>query len=133
MVLIPFCNSATDFKVRRKNIRYVPQRVPGRVEHFCFERADLDLVALADGFVDMGNAVRLVARRHHPAFVMRLELADAGGVIGVMMGHQNVGQFPSGLLQRGLDRSGFWRIDRSRRSRGRVVDEDAEIVGKTGE
>ena len=85
---------------------------PGVSMTRAFERADAHVVALAHRFIDMRDALRLAARRDNAAFVMRFEFGDAGGVIAVMMRHQDVGKAPAGLFQRGLDRSGFRRIDR---------------------
>ena len=59
----------------------------------------------------MGDALRLTAGRGHPAVVMRFELANAGGVIGVVMGDENIGEPPAGFLKRRLDRPGFRGID----------------------
>ena len=104
-----------------------------RLDDASFERADAHCVALAHRFVDMSNALRLGARRDDAAFVRCFELADAGGVVGMMMGHQNLGKPPAGLFQRGLDRSGFRRIDRCGGAACRVVDENAEIILQAGE
>ncbi len=94
---------------------------PGVSMTRAFERADAHCVALAHRFVDMGNALRLGARRDHAAFVTRFELADAGGVIAMMMRHQDFGEPPAGLFQRGLDRQRLpaHRSTRSRRLPGR--------------
>ncbi len=35
------------------------------------ERADTDHIALAHGLIDVGDALRFVARRYHPALVLR--------------------------------------------------------------
>ncbi len=104
-----------------------------RLEDARFERADAHGVALTHRFVDMGDPLRLGAGRDYAAFVHRFKLADAGGVIAVMMGHQDLGKPPSGLLQRGLDRRGLRSIDgRGGAARG-VVNEHAEIIGQAGE
>ncbi len=98
-----------------------------------FERADLHRVALADCLVDMRDALRFVARRDDAAFVVRLKLADAGGVIAVVMRHQNIREPPAGLFERGLDRSGLRRVDGRRRAALRIVNEHAEIILQAGE
>ncbi len=59
----------------------------------------------------MSDALRLTAGRGHTAVMMRLELADAGGVIAMMMGDENIGEPPAGFLKRRLDRPGFRGID----------------------
>ena len=64
---------------------------------------------------------------------LRFEFADAGGVIGVVMGDQNIGEPPAGFFQRRLDRSGFRRVDRRRGAALRVVDQHAEIILQAGE
>ena len=81
----------------------------------------------------MGDALRLGARRDDAAFVLRFDFANAGGVIGMVMGHQNVAEPPAGLLERRLDRRGLRRVDRRRRAACRIVNEHAEIVLQAGE
>ena len=83
--------------------------------------------------VHMGDALRFLARRDDAAFVVGFEFADAGGVIGVMMGHEDIREPPAGLFQRGLDRRRLRRIDGCRRAARRVVQQDAVIVLEAGE
>ena len=59
---------------------------------------------------------------------MRLELADAGGVVGVMVCHQDIGQPPTGLFQRRLDRGGFGSVNCGSGAALRIVKQNAEIV-----
>ena len=84
---------------------------PGRLDDAAFHRANLHGVALAHGFVDLGDAAGFAVGRHHPAAVAGFELLDAAGVVAVVMRHQDVGEFPAGRLQRGLDRSRLRRVD----------------------
>ena len=99
-----------------EEIRDVARGVAGRVDDAAFEPADPRRVTLADGLIDVRNALCLVARGDDAAFVLLLEFANALGVIGVVMGHQNIGEPPAGFLQRRLDRLRP-RVRRSRRSR----------------
>ena len=57
-----------------------------------------------------------------------LERGDAGSVVAVMMGDEDIGQFPAGRRERGLDGRGLRSVD-GRRGAGRgIVHEDAVIV-----
>jgi hypothetical protein len=67
-------------------------------------------------------------RGNHPASVALLEFSDAAGVIGVMMGDENVGEPPAGRLQCVLDRRGLRRIDRRGRASFGIMQEHAVIV-----
>jgi hypothetical protein len=71
--------------------------------------------------------------RDHPAFVLLLQFGDAAGMVAVMVGHQDVGELPAGLLQRGLDGRGFRRVDRRGCAARRVVDQHAVIVVQAAE
>ena len=77
--------------------------------------------------------MRLVLRRDDAAFMMRLERADPGGVVGVVMRDEDIREPPAGLFQRGLHRLRFRGIDRGGRAAFRVMQEHAEIVLETGE
>ena len=102
--------------------------VAGRLDHAADQRADLHHVALAHRDVDAGNLLRFLARRDHAALVLLLQRLDAGGMIGVMVRDQNVGEPPPLFGKRGFDRRGFRRVDRGRRAGGGIVQQDAEIV-----
>jgi len=82
---------------------------------------------LADGLIDERNVAAL-GGRDHAAAVLLLELRNAGGVVGMMMRDQNVGQPPSGHLERLRDRRRFRRIDGGGCSACRIVQQHTEIV-----
>ena len=111
----------------------MPGRVPRRLQHAPDQRADLHHVALAHRYVDLGNLLRFLARRDDAAEVFLLQLGDAAGMIGVVMRHQNIGEAPAFLGERGIDRAGLGRIDRRRRPGRGVVQQDAVIVFQAGE
>jgi hypothetical protein len=54
-------------------------------------------------------------------------------VVGMMMGHEDVGKRPAFFAERGKDRFGFWRIDRRRRAALGRMHKDTEIVGEAWE
>jgi hypothetical protein len=49
----------------------------------------------------------------------------------VMMRHQNIGEFPSCLLQRQLDRRSLWGVDCGGRATLWIVEQNAEIIFQT--
>jgi hypothetical protein len=106
--------------------------VAGRVDDTPFERADADRIALTNRRVYMGNALRLIARRNDAALVMRLEFANALGVIGVMMRDENIREPPAGFGERRLDRGGLWSVDRGGGAGFRIVQQNAEIILEAG-
>ena len=60
--------------------------------------------------------------------VALLELGDAGGVVAVMMGDEDIGQLPAGRRERGLDGRRLRRVDGGGGAGRGIVDEDAVIV-----
>ena len=70
------------------------------------------------------------ARRGDAALVARLELGHAAGVIGVVMGDQDVGELPAGCPQGGFDRPRLGCVDRGGRAGRRVVHQHAEIIAE---
>ena len=107
--------------------------VARRFEHARFERADLDLVVLAHRHIDQGDARGLALGRDDAARIVLLEFRDAAGVVGMMMGHEDIGEPPAGRFQRRLDRRGLGRVDRRGRAAFGIVQEHAEIVLEAGE
>src|SRR5580700_2852109 len=105
----------------------------GRVDDLTLQAADPHRVAFAHGLVHMRDARRLGTRRDHAAFVLAFDLADALGVIGMMVRHQDVAQPPTGFFERGLDRRRLRHIDRRGGAACRMVDQYAEIVLQAGE
>ncbi len=84
----------------------VAARVPRRVEDRRAMPAERHDVAVAHGYVDARNARRIGARADDRATRPPLELEVAAGVIGVVMGVEDVGQAPAlrGELYRDLAR-----------------------------
>ena len=106
--------------------------VAGRLEHMGLERSEPDLVVLAHRGIDQRDAAGLAVGRDDAAAMALLEFRDAAGVIGVVMGDEDVGELPAGRLQRGFDRRGLGRIDCRGRARFGVVHEHAIIVREAG-
>src|SRR5262252_2668040 len=76
----------------------------------------------------MLDPLRFPARRGHAAVVMRFQFADAGGVIGVVVRHQNIGEPPPRLFERRLDRGGLRSVNCGGGAALRIVKQNAEIV-----
>ena len=75
-----------------------------------------------------GIVVGFRRRRHHAAFVFVLQRRDAAGVVGVMVGDQDIGELPAGGLERGLDRRRLGRVDGGGRAALRVMQQHPVIV-----
>src|SRR5262249_25016914 len=90
--------------------------------------ADRDRVTLTHRLVDIRDALRFMARGDHAAAVAPLQLANAAGVVPVMMGDQDIAELPAGLAQRGFDRSGLGGAARGRGPAPLIVDDHAVIV-----
>ena len=65
--------------------------------------------------------------------VALLQVRNAGGVIAMVMGDENVAERPAGPVQSRFDRAGLWGINRGGGAARLVVDQDAVIVLQTGE
>ena len=85
--------------------------VAGHVEDAGDLGAERVLVAVAHLDVDAGNARAIGARPHDRAFPLGLEREIAAGVIGVVMGVEDMRQAPAGLGERALHRFGLRGID----------------------
>jgi hypothetical protein len=59
-----------------------------------------------------------------------LQRKHAIGVVGMMVGHQNMGEGPAARLQRLVNRRSVGGVDGGRLAGGRIVKQDAVIVGK---
>ena len=70
------------------------------------------LFAIAEGDVDAGNAVRIIAVPDDDTAGRALELQIAANVIVVMVGVENVGEAPAETFESGKNRFGDGRIDR---------------------
>ena len=75
---------------------------------------NLKRVALADLLVDAGHLGRLAARPDDRALGLGLERQVAVGVVGVVVGGQNMRERPALVLQRGGHRLGVGRVDGGR-------------------
>ena len=62
------------------------------------------------------------------ALMARLQFADSGGVIVVVVGDENIREPPAGFPQRRLDRRRLGSIDRGGGATLRVVQKHTEIV-----
>ena len=65
--------------------------------------------------------------------MMSFEFGDPAGVVGMMMGHENIAEAPAGRFQCRLDRRSLGRIDRRGRAASGIVQEHAEIILEAGE
>ena len=59
---------------------------------------------------------------------MRFQFADAGGVIAVVMRHQNIGEPPAGFFERRLDGRGFRSVNCGGGAACGIMKQNAEIV-----
>ena len=93
--------------------------VARRVDHAGGGVADLHGVALAHDGIELRNARGFLLRRNHAATVPLFQVWDAGGMVVMMMRDQNIGEFPAGRLERGLDGAALRRVDRRGGAGGR--------------
>src|ERR1700732_1992530 len=108
--------------------------VPRNLDDFCFERAGYDPVTLAYREVKAADLGGLLGRADDArAGIFRLQSGDALNMIDMMMGDQNIGQFPLTRGERGQARPRLGRVDRRRRTCVRIVDEHPEIILKAEE
>jgi hypothetical protein len=105
----------------------------GRFDHPGGQPADLHAVSFFYRDIHQRNARGLVRRCDHAAAMALFQCRDAVGVIGMVMRHQNVGEFPAGALQCVLDCAGFRCIDRCRRAARRIVQQNSIIVLQANE
>jgi len=92
------------------------------------QRSDLHDVAFAHRHVDVLDFGRLLARRDDAAAVLLLQRRNAGGVIAMMVCHQDIGEPPSGVGESLVDGRGLRRIDGGRGAGRRIVQQNAVIV-----
>src|SRR6185369_9209291 len=111
-----------------QEIADVPRGVARRFNHLRLKRADVHAIAFAHGLVDRRNAARLGGRCDHAAAMARLKRLDTARVIVMVMGHENIGELPSGALERGFDRSVLRRVDGSGGHGFWVVHQNTKIV-----
>ena len=109
------------------------ERVAGGVDDAHLDAAEHDRVAAADAFVDAGDALGLRRRAGDGAAELGLEAGIALDVVAVVVGGEDAVEPPALLGQPGADRCLLRCVDRRGKARGRVVDENAEIVGTAGE
>src|SRR6516162_274424 len=106
------------------------RRMAGCVIDRCFERPHPDFVVFGYGDINKWNA-RGFARRSNYATAMALfERCDTAGVIGMMMGHENIREPPSSGVQGRLDRARLGRINRRSSAALRIMQEHAVVVLK---
>ena len=79
--------------------------VARRLDDASGKSPDFNGIAFPNTDVDQGNSLGLLARGHHAAPMALLELGDAGGVVGVVVRHQDMAEPPSSTLERRLDRT----------------------------
>src|SRR5215216_8209593 len=103
-------------------------RMSGCLQHARGELTQPDHAAFGHRVVDQRNALSLVVRSDHAATVALLQVRNAAGMIAMMMGDENVGELPAGLVECRLDRPRFRSINSCRRSARLVMDENAVIV-----
>ena len=99
-----------------------------RCDHPCRQGADRDGIAFRDFLIHVRNLSCLLTRRHHSGTVAPFQFAYPGGMVAMMMGDQDVGQFPARRRQCRLDRRGFRRVDCRSGAARRIVDQHAVIV-----
>ena len=94
-----------------KVVGNVATRVPRHIKYGCAISTKLIRVAIAKRYVYARNAFDVGGRTNNSAVPLLLELEIASGVVKVVMGIENVGQFPSSIGERAIDRSRIRRID----------------------
>src|SRR5436190_3853993 len=110
----------------------MPGGMSGRFIDLPHQRTDAHLLALAYRDIDQRNALGLPVWSNDPAPVARFELGNAAGVVGVVMGDEDVGELPAFRAQGSLDRSRLGSIDGGRGTGRAVVEKDAVIILQTG-
>jgi hypothetical protein len=105
----------------------------GRLDHLDRMAGKIEAVTIADTLVDAGNLVGFVDRSgdgHAEAFLEREIRLD---MIMMMMGRENVGQFPAAPAECVEDGLFLRRIDRRGPAALGIMEQDAEIVAASAE
>ncbi len=92
-----------------------------------------DLVTPAHTLINLGNLVGFAARAVNGRCPERLQFADRLGVVGVMMGDEDMVEAPVAFGELRADRAFLRCVDRRRQAGRRIVQEHAEIVLETRE
>src|SRR5215813_5862791 len=115
-----------------KPVGDVAKRVTWRFDDVPRKRPDLDRVTLAHSLVDGWNLRSLDRWRDDAAFVLLLQGQDAVSMVGVMVGDEDVGQFPPARFKRRFNRRCVGRVDCSRGTAFRIMQQDAVVVSSAG-
>src|SRR5581483_6082054 len=83
--------------------------------------------------IDLGNARGFPRGRDDAAAVAPLQGLDPGGVIAMMVRHQDLVEPPAGLGQGGFHRTRLRRVDCRRRAAYGIVQQNAVVVAQTRE
>jgi len=113
-------------------IRDVPKRVAGRLDHAHLEIGEAELVALADLAIDAGDFCGFATRTDDLAACLGLERGIALRMVLVVMGCEDVCELPALFRESCLDGGYLGRVDRGRHAGFGVVDEHPVIVGACG-
>ncbi len=108
------------------------ERMAGHFDHLGLMRSDADDIALLDRLIERADLRRLLGRSDDADIrIGGLQPGNALDMIGMMMGHENIGEPPVLFGERFEDRRRIRRIDRRGRAAFGRMDQHAEIVGKT--
>ncbi len=89
---------------------------------------ELEFVAVRHGLVEAGDRHCLVERADDLKPVFFLEREIGFHVVAMVMGGENVGEFPAAAGGRFEDRLFLRRVDRGRQPAFRIVHENAVII-----
>jgi hypothetical protein len=95
--------------------------------------AQCEAVAFTHQYVDAGNPVGIGARADDAAAGAGLQREIAAGVIGVMVGVEDVVKFPASRRKFPLDGRCIRAVDGGGEARVRIVQQIAVVVVQTGE
>ena len=105
-------------------------RVARRIEHFRFESAELVAVSVRDAHINARDFVTFGIRADNGAIEFGFQIQIPIGVIGMIMGGQNMGQLPAFVGKSLLYGGGFRSIDRCRQIVDRIMNQDTKIVAQ---
>jgi hypothetical protein len=117
----------------RKIIADMPKGMPGCFQNLHLMTIELELGAFADRLRQAWNAIRLSFRANDLAMIAGLERKASGGVVIVVMSDENAPELPSVGVQRCRDGFRCRCIDDDRFTALLRVQQDAIIVGETGD
>jgi hypothetical protein len=102
--------------------------VPGRVDDFRLVAGKVIGLARLDRLVDPGDTAGIGPVGHHLGAMTGLQRRDGGDVVVMVMGDEDMGQFPPCLAKRPLDGRFLGRVDGGAGRRVPVAQQNAEIV-----